>query len=107
MRTFKAYQVINSKGESIGKQDYYSSLAKAKCGCRHIEWRLDPGSKIIEIEVVESDISEIQIDLSIEHIKDWNGRPRTQCHINGFKDVPNKSNKTNKDNSPEKIIFDN
>ena len=57
------YKIVDISGNSIGKQEYYSSLKSAKSGCRHT-WRLAPGCKIIKVELTETILSEVGLNLT-------------------------------------------
>lgn len=68
MKEYYAYRIINNKGRSIGKQDFYSSLGKAKCGANHIWYgMLTPDSKIIKIKITEEVVEEFKIKLTKEN----------------------------------------
>ena len=104
MNKYKVFKIVDSQGSSVGKQEYYTTLGKAKCGARHCIWRLDPGSKIIELEVSEVPISEVEIIMKTERKKNWTGEFYNDNTISGFSDQEN-TNKKEEVPSTEKIIF--
>jgi hypothetical protein len=108
MKTYKVYQIQNSKGENIGNKEYYSSLRSAKAACRHCTWRMDEKTKIIEMEwISESQITEIPVITSTQERKRWDGTTYNIVSLEGFGD--NKKQKKEITIEPEKekelIIF--
>lgn len=59
--SYKVFQIQNSQGQNIGKNKYYNTLRNAKNAAHNCVWRLDDGSKIVELEVNEVPLSEIKI----------------------------------------------
>lgn len=59
--SYRVFQIQNSEGKNIGKKQYYSTLGNAKNASHNCIWRMDKGSKIVELEVNEVPISKINI----------------------------------------------
>ena len=87
---YKAFQIQDKNGKSIGKQEYYTTLGKAKCGARHI-WSsmLKPGCKIVELEVSEKPLSIVEILVKTTQEKNYRNQVYERVRIEGFSDQAN------------------
>ncbi|MCK9429029.1 MAG: hypothetical protein M0R17_03335 [Candidatus Omnitrophica bacterium] len=65
MKEYITYRIINKDGNSIGKQDFYTSLGKASYGSRHVcSYYLDEHVKIVKIKVIEEIVEEFPINIT-------------------------------------------
>lgn len=94
--SFRVYQIQNSAGQSIGKKQYYKRMSVAKNAAYNCASRLDKGSKIVELEVSETPLSEVEI-LWEDKTSSWNPN-YSRRSVTGFA-TSNKDEEKNQPNS--------
>lgn len=91
--SYKVYQIQSAAGHNIGNKKYYNTLGNAKNAAHNCTYRMDKGSKIVELEISETPLSIVNI-ITLEKPKtNYRGDLYIETTLEGFSDKMGTSNK--------------